>query len=96
MLTLDGKTKNRIKTLSLPTENTKRMDIQAEKYSLIEYITKVKDVSLIEKLKEFVKANERDFWSDLTEAQQKEIRQGMKELDQGEKSEYESIMAKHR
>ena len=72
------------------------MDIQAEKYSLIEYITQVKDIRLIEKLKQFVKANENDFWNDLTEDQQQELRQGMKELDSGQKHDYEQVMSKHR
>ncbi|MGL1887481.1 MAG: hypothetical protein OCD76_13280 [Reichenbachiella sp.] len=72
------------------------MDIQAEKYSLIEYITQVKDTSLIEKLKDFVRANETDFWNDLTEAQKLEIKQGMDELDNGQKFGYETVMSKYR
>lgn len=72
------------------------MDIQAEKYSLIEYITQIKDVSLIEKLREFVKANEEDFWNDLTESQKQEIRKGTQELDNGQKFDYEEVMSKYR
>ncbi len=77
-------------------EKSDCMDIQAEKYSLIEYITQIKDVSLIEKLKEFVKANESDFWNDLTEDQIQEIRKGMEELDNGQKFDYEEVMSRHR
>lgn len=73
-----------------------KMDIKAEKYSLIEYITKVKDASLIEKLQEFVKATEKDFWNDLSEAQKQEIKQGMDELDRGEKFDYGQVMSRHR
>ncbi|RED91307.1 hypothetical protein [Marinoscillum furvescens] len=72
------------------------MDIQTEKYALIEYITQIKDMSLVDKLKQFVKANEQDFWDDLTESQRKEIRQGIDQLDRGEKFDYEDVMAKHR
>lgn len=72
------------------------MDIQAEKYSLIEYITQVKDINLIKKFKDFVKANERDFWNDLTEEQRLEIKQGMNELDNGQKFDYEEVMSKYR
>jgi len=32
------------------------MDIQAEKYSLIEYIRQIADITLVEKLKQFVKS----------------------------------------
>lgn len=72
------------------------MDIQAEKYALIEYITQIKDIGLIEKLKDFAKANERDFWYDLTEEQKREAMEGMDELDRGLKFDYEEVMSKHR
>lgn len=72
------------------------MDIQAEKYSLIEYITRINDVSLIKKLKQFVKANDKDFWNDLTDLQKREIQRGIKELDDGKKVDYESVISKHR
>jgi len=72
------------------------MDIQSEKYSLIEYITQVKDASLIEKLKDFVRANERDFWNVLTEGQRLEIKEGMEDLDKGNKFGYEELMAQYR
>lgn len=72
------------------------MDIHAEKYALIEYITQVKDADIIAKIKEFVQATEYDFWNDLTEEQKQEIRQGMDELDRGEKSDYEDFMSRHR
>ena len=72
------------------------MDIQAEKYSLIEYIIQVKDIGLIEKLRDFVKANENDFWNDLTDSQKQEIRKGMEELDKEQKFDYDEVMSKHR
>lgn len=72
------------------------MDIQAEKYSLIEYITQLKDVSILEKLKQFVEANDKDFWQELSEDQQQEIKQGIAELDNGEKFDFDSVIAKHR
>ncbi|MFY0598510.1 MAG: hypothetical protein JXR03_02485 [Cyclobacteriaceae bacterium] len=72
------------------------MDIQAEKYSLIEYITQIKDVSLVNKLKQFVLANEKDFWNDLTETQQQEVSKGIEELDRGEMFDYEEVISKHR
>lgn len=72
------------------------MDIQSEKYSLIEYITQVKDIRIIEKLREFVNANENDFWNDLSDNQKDEIKKGMKELDNGQKFGYEEVVSKHR
>lgn len=72
------------------------MDIQAEKYSLIEYITQVKDADIIEKIKQFVKATDHDFWNDLSTDQKKEIQYGIDELDKGEKVSYDEIISKHR
>lgn len=72
------------------------MDIQSEKYSLIEYVTQIKDMAVVEKLKQFVKATELDFWDELTESQRQEIKRGMNELDRGEKVDYEEVMARHR
>ena len=73
-----------------------RMDIQAEKYSLIEYITQIKDEVVISRLKEFLKANDQDFWNDLDNSQQLEIKKGIEEIDNGETFDYEELMSKHR
>lgn len=72
------------------------MDIQSEKYALIAFITQIKDVRLIEKLRDFVKANDKDFWHDLTEVQKKDVMEGIRELDKGKKIDYEGVMSKHR
>ncbi len=77
-------------------EKGSTMDIQTEKYALIEYITQVKDIKVIEKLKDFVKANEQDFLNDLTENQKRELKEGVEELDKGLKFDYNKVMSKHR
>jgi hypothetical protein len=88
------KLKTKAKMLSLGKDIF--MDIQSEKYALIEYITQIKDIGLIEKLRDFVKANERDFWHDLTEDQKREAMEGMGELDRGQKFDYEEVVSRHR
>ena len=45
--------------------------------------------------KQFVEATENDFWNDLTGDQKQELKQGMKELDNGQKYDYEEVMSKH-
>lgn len=72
------------------------MDIQTEKYALIEYITKISDVRLIEKLKEFVKASEKDFWNELSDDNKQDILDGLSKLDKGEKVDYEDFIKKAR
>lgn len=72
------------------------MDIKAEKLNLIQYITQIDDSKIIERLKQFVKANEDDFWNDLDEDQKQEIKQGIDELNRGEKFDYEDVISSHR
>lgn len=70
------------------------MDIQAKKLVLIEWLLKLQDERLlgtIEKLKE-----QSDFWDELTPEEQAKIEDGIKDLDAGRKTSYESIIAGHR
>ena len=76
--------------------NFVNMDIQAEKLDLIQWLAQVDDVKLIEKLKQFVQSNENDFWTDLTDEQKAEIRQGINDLDEGKKYDYEDVISAHR
>jgi|GEM_PF-429922 len=87
---------DRYKSKMLYLSKDKFMDIQSEKYALIAFITQIKDVRLIEKLRDFVKANDKDFWHDLTEVQKKDVMEGIRELDKGKKIDYEDVMSKHR
>lgn len=72
------------------------MDIKAEKLNLIQYIAQIDDSNIIERLKQFVKASEDDFWNDLSEDQKEEIRKGIDELNRGEKFDYEEVVSAHR
>ncbi len=42
------------------------MDIEQKNTPLLKYISQITDITLVEKLKQFVKANEQDFWNNLT------------------------------
>jgi len=68
------------------------MDLQAEKYSLIEYITQIKEVSLLNKLKEVVKANKKDWWDELSMEEKSEINEGIRQADNGELISHEEVM----
>ncbi|TVR37766.1 MAG: hypothetical protein EA392_11785 [Cryomorphaceae bacterium] len=70
------------------------MDISAKKLVLIEWLLKLQDERLlgkIEKIKE-----QSDFWNELTADEQAKIEDGIKDLDAGRKTPYESIIAAHR
>jgi hypothetical protein len=70
------------------------MDISAKKLVLIEWLLKLQDERLlgkIEKIKE-----QSDFWNELTAEEQAKIEDGIKDLNAGRKTPYESIIAGHR
>ncbi len=71
------------------------MDLETEKNNLIDYISKLDDDTLIEQIKQFVKANEMDYWDELTPRQKQEINQGILELENGQNFSLEDVLAKY-
>ena len=67
------------------------MDLQAEKYSLIEYITQIKEANMISQLKAFIASKEKDFWDELTAQDKAAINEGINQLDNGEYVSYEEV-----
>jgi hypothetical protein len=75
----------------------KTMNIQAEKLELIRMLLNTKKPSVLASIRRiFEKEESVDFWNTLSEEEKKDIRQGIEELDKGEKYPYNEIMAKHR
>ena len=75
----------------------KAMNIQAEKLELIRMLLKTKKPSVLTSIRKiFEKEGEIDFWNTLSEEEKEDIRQGIEELDKGEKYPYDEIMSKHR
>ena len=72
------------------------MDIQAEKYSLIEYIMGIKEASTITKFKALIKTSEKDWWDELSSAEKTEIQEGIRQADNGELISHEEVMANPR
>ena len=61
------------------------MNIQAEKLSLIEWISRINDKSIISKLRriqdEYVESG--DWWNELNQAEKESIERGLKDIDEG-------------
>ena len=53
------------------------MDLNAEKLKLIKKILKVKDVSILKKIRMIFENNEKEIWKELTPEQQEEINIGI-------------------
>lgn len=73
------------------------MNIQAEKLKLIRMLLNTKKPSVLASIRKILeKEHEGDFWNTLSEEEQEDIRQGVEELDSGNKYPYNDIMSKHR
>ncbi|MCK9451055.1 MAG: hypothetical protein M0Q90_05140 [Bacteroidales bacterium] len=56
------------------------MDTQTKKYYLIEWITKIRDNQLLDKLMKF--SEEHDWWDEISQAEQDAIEEGLQDLSE--------------
>ena len=70
------------------------MDIQTTKIKLIKAILEDENSEFIQRVADFVQKEKNDFWSELTLTEQKEIKRGIEELDEGKRISYESFLKK--
>lgn len=69
------------------------MDLSARKYNFIQELITV-DESLLEKLETILKANKKDWFSELSSEEQAEIEIGIKQADNNELVSQETVMNK--
>ena len=70
------------------------MDIQTTKLKLLKTILENENSEFIQKVADFVQKENPDFWDELNKVEQKEIIQGIEELDKGKRVSYESFLKK--
>lgn len=68
------------------------MDIRTTKLELIKTILENENSEFILRVADFVKKEKTDFWNELSLSEQKEIKQGINELDKGKRVSYESFL----
>ena len=71
------------------------MDIQLEKIELIKMLLETENPSIINDIKKVFQKEKKDWWDELSAAQQSEILQGVKEADEGKIAPYENFMHKY-
>ncbi|WP_234971631.1 hypothetical protein [Mesonia phycicola] len=77
--------------------NKYEMNIQTEKIELIKMLLDTENPKIIESIKNiFKKAKTADFWDDLSVEQRKEIETASLEIENGEITDYEFFIEKHR
>lgn len=73
------------------------MDIQAEKIELAKMLLNTQNPKIIESIKNIFKREKTvDFWTELSLEQRTEIEKASTEIENGEVTDYESFMQKHR
>ena len=69
------------------------MNIQAEKLELIEWLAKVNDFSIIDKLKsiraEYIKKT--DWWEQISEQEKMDIQQGLQDIETGNVKTHDEV-----
>lgn len=71
------------------------MDIQLEKREVIDILEGTDDLSIILAVKKLLTKKKKDWWDDLTEVQKEEIKEGERQIERGEYSDFESFIQKH-
>lgn len=60
------------------------MDIQLEKYKIIEWITSLKDKTMISRLKSLKEeTKDEDWWDELSSAEKEGIQKGLQDIEDG-------------
>lgn len=71
------------------------MDIQLEKYKIIEWVTSLKDVTILKRLKSIKEeSHEEDWWDSLSPAEKEGIQKGLQDIEDGKITSHEEVMKK--
>ena len=70
------------------------MDTKNSKIELAKIILSIENEEFIQRLTEIIKREKDDFWNDLSPAEQKEIKQGILELEKGKRVPYDEVFNK--
>lgn len=69
------------------------MDIHAKKYQLIEWITNISDIKLIDKLMKI--AEKTDWWNEISEAERVSIERGLKDIEENRVFDHSEVRKNH-
>ncbi|MFK7747711.1 MAG: hypothetical protein AB8B65_04935 [Kordia sp.] len=72
------------------------MNIQAEKIELLKLLLDTNNPTIIQSIKQIFEKENTSIWDELSEAEKKEIKQGTTDIKNGNITDYNSFMAKHR
>ncbi len=67
------------------------MPIETSKIQLVKAILNSEDEEFISRLIDFVNKENADFWNDLTDKEKAEIKEGINQLDQGNRKPFQEV-----
>jgi|LSQX01.1.fsa_nt_gb hypothetical protein len=70
------------------------MDTQTTKLELLKAILDNENSEFIQRVSDFVKKEKNDFWNQLSLSEQKEIKKGIEDLNNGKRISYDSFLKK--
>ncbi len=70
------------------------MNIQATKLKLVKDILDINNREFIQRIADFVRKEKPDFWNELNVSEQKEIKDGINDLDKGRRVSYSEFLKK--
>ena len=68
------------------------MDIQSSKIELVKIILNIENDNFIQKVTDFINEEKSDFWNELTQEQQEEIKIGIDQLNKGKRTSYKEVL----
>lgn len=68
------------------------MNLEARKYQFIQELVKVEDERILEKLELVLKANQSDWFDELSDSEKAEIQIGLDQAEKGEFTSHEDVM----
>ena len=70
------------------------MDIKTSKIELVKMILNIDNDSFIKRVTDFVNNEKSDFWNELTVSEQEEIKKGIEQLENGQRTSYKDVLKK--
>lgn len=70
------------------------MDIKTSKIELVKMILNIENDNFIKKITDFINNEKSDFWNELSESEQAEIKKGIKQLEDGKRTSFSEVLKK--
>jgi hypothetical protein len=83
-------------SLSLFTKTLVKMDIQAEKLELIEWLAKLNNTRLLKQFISLKKEQEKDWWDQISKEEKAEIEEGLAQANKGSLIPHSEVMARYK